>query len=351
MGGDKGLATNVEGTLVAAREDGQRVILVGDLAMMEAELKRQGGAELVANGRITLKHASEVVDMGEKPAVAVRKKKDSSMRVACDLVKQGDACAAFSTGNSGAMMAVALLVFSRVKGVSRPCIATPFPHSGPGRVGLVVDAGANTDCDPQQLFQFGLMGECFSRLMYGVQEPTVGVLSNGSEDSKGTDLTRGALELFRAFEASDGHRGFLGHVEASDCAAGRVSVLVTDGFTGNISLKMMESTAKSVVNQIKEGYSRAGILGKLGGLLSKGVFDDLRARTDPREFGAAPLLGLRYPGYIGHGSSDAYAIRRGISTAGSDRSLSLANEIEALIEKSKHLFDDESGDHLEAASA
>lgn len=344
MGGDRGLATNVEGALSAARDDGARVLLVGDESAIEAEIKKQGGDSLVANGRVSIRHAPEVVAMDEKPAVAVRKKKESSMRIACDLVKQGEACAAFSTGNSGAMMAVALLVFGRVRGVTRPCIATPFPHPGPGRVGLVVDAGANTECDPQMLLQFGLMGECFSRRMYDIASPTVGVLSNGSEDSKGTDLTRGALELFRSYAASQNRDNFLGHVEAADCAAGKVSVLVTDGFTGNISLKMMESAAKSVVNQIKDGYARAGLLGKLGGLLSKGVFDDLKARTDPREFGAAPLLGLRFPGYIGHGSSDAYAIRKGISTCGSDRSLSTVIDIENVIAIAKDVFEDGEGE-------
>ncbi len=348
MGGDRGLATNVEGALWAARDDGSRVVLVGDEAAITAEVQKQGGDKMVASGRVAIRHATEVVAMDEKPAVAVRKKKNSSMRIACDLVKQGEACAAFSTGNSGAMMAVALLVFSRVRGVSRPCIATPFPHPGPGRVGLVVDAGANTECDPQQLLQFGLMGECFSRRMYDITKPTIGVLSNGTEDSKGTDLTRGALELFRGFCAAEGTDNFLGHVEAGDCAAGRVSVLVTDGFTGNISLKMMESAAKSVVNQIREGYERAGILGKLGGLLSKSVFADLKARTDPREFGAAPLLGLRFPGYIGHGSSDAYAIRKGIVTCGSDRSLSIAADIERAVDRAKQIFEETPN---EAASA
>lgn len=306
MGGDHGLAPNVEGAIAAARDDGAHVILVGDEAALLSAIEQHGASDLITRGLLAVRHAPDVVDMDEKPAVAARRKKDSSMRRATDLVEAGEACGVISAGNSGAMMATALLVFGRIDGVARPAIGTMLPSTS-GLVHLV-DAGANIDCEPLHLAQWAVLSSIFVEHSYGIVRPRVGVMANGEEESKGTALTRATLALLRELPSIN----LLGHVEGRDLNAGTVDVVVTDGFTGNVILKTGEGVFRFVMSEIKRGYTGGTVKEKLGGALSASMFERLRKKLDPREFGAAPLLGLARPAFVAHGSSDAYATRRGI---------------------------------------
>lgn len=306
MGGDHGVGPNIEGALAAIREEGAQVVLVGDEALLQRELQQRNASGLL-HGPLRIRHAPEAIDMDEKPATAVRRKRASSMRVACELAKNGEACGALSAGNSGAMMAVGLLVFGRVPGVSRPCIAAAFPTRARAGFSVLVDAGANTECSPEHLFQFGVMGAAYLERAFGAAAPVLGVLANGTEDSKGTELTRAALTLFRRTDLQ-----FIGHCEGNQVLFGAVDVVVTDGFSGNILLKTGEGVARFFVETLRTGFERGGPILKLAGLASRGMFRRMKAILDYREFGAAPLLGLGGTAFIAHGSSDAYAIRRAI---------------------------------------
>lgn len=310
MGGDVGVSVNVAGAVESVRLDGANVILVGDESLVRAELEARQGAGLLDNGRVVIRHAPEVVDMDEKPGVALRKKKQSSMRVTCDLVKSGEAGAALSAGNSGAMMAVALFVIGRIPGVMRPCIATVFPSRHPSGMSLLLDAGANVDCTPEHLVQFAIMADVYTRQQFGEESPSLGLIANGSEETKGTDLTRAAFRLLSQTDLN-----FVGYIESNCLSRGEPRIAVTDGFTGNIILKTAEGAQQFVTQQLKAGYVHGGILAKLGGLLSKPMFNALKEKFDPREYGAAPLLGLSAPAYIAHGKSDAFAIRRAVTLA------------------------------------
>jgi phosphate acyltransferase len=330
MGGDAGLAPNVAGAVGAARSEKTPVILVGDEAPLRAAVELAGGADLLADGLLRIQHAPDVVHMDDKPSTAARKKKESSMRVACDLVARGEASGAISAGNSGAMMATALLVFGRIDGVLRPAIGTMLPARSPTGLVHLVDAGANIECQPLHLAQWAVLGATYVRHIYDVPLPRIGVLSNGEEESKGTELTRSTLSLVKRLPAVI-PVDVVGYVEGRDLNDGVVDVVVTDGFTGNVMLKTAEGVFRFVTQQIREGYDEGSPLEKLGGALSRPVFDRLRKRLDPREFGAAPLLGLARPAFIAHGSSDAYAIRRGIgavrSYAAHDLSVRIADAI------------------------
>lgn len=313
MGGDHGASPNVEGAAAAVRHEGASVLLVGDEAVLRMEIERAGAGDLVAAGVLQLRHAPDVVAMDDKPAVAARKKKESSMRVACDLVEKGEACGALSAGNSGAMMATSLLVFGRIDGVLRPAIGTMLPSRTPSGLVLLVDAGANIDCEPAQLAQWAVLGAVYARHSLGAMRPRIGVLANGEEESKGTELTRATLALVKRLAATESVPFEpVGHVEGRDLNAGTVDVVITDGFTGNVTLKTAEGVFRFVTQKIKDGYEEGSLLEKIGGALSRSMFERMRRRLDPREFGAAPLLGLARPAFIAHGSSDAYAIRRGI---------------------------------------
>lgn len=331
MGGDHGARPNVEGAVAAARHEGASVIVVGDEAVLRAEFDRAGAGDLVQSGRLRLHHAPDVVAMDDKPALAARKKKESSMRLACDLVERGEACGALSAGNSGAMMAVSLLVFGRIDGVLRPAIGTMLPSATPWGLVHLVDAGANIECEPAHLAQWAVLGATYVSHTHNVPRPRVGIVSNGEEDSKGTELTRGALALLRQLPSSLPLE-VLGYVEGRDLNRGTVDVVVTDGFTGNVMLKTAEGVFKFVTAQIKDGFEQASIVEKIGGALSKPVFDRMKAKLDPREFGAAPLLGLARTAFIAHGSSDAYAIRRGIGAVRASAHFDVGGRMAAAIQ-------------------
>ena len=296
MGGDHAPGAIVQGAINAARK-GIPVVLVGPEARVREELARHRAGHALP---IEVRHASEVVDMSDHPGQAMRRKKDNSIRVCFELVRDGRACAAVSAGNSGAVMAGAIFVLGRPEGVERPAIVTVLPalKGSP----IMLDMGAVVDCKPSHLVQFALMGEVYARRVLGVARPRVAVLSNGEEDSKGTELTRTAAAALRRAPLH-----FVGYCEGRDLLTGEFDVIVTDGFTGNVALKTMEGTARVVGEYLKRALHSTTV-SKIGGLLSKAALDGMKRRLDWREVGGAPLLGVNGVGFISHGRSDALAI-------------------------------------------
>jgi len=304
MGGDLAPVAIVQGAVDCARLDQIPVILVGDEAAIKSLIVKCGASSLLDNSMLSIVQSEGAIAMEEKPSAALRKK-GSSMHVACDLVATGTACGALSAGNSGAMMAIATLQIGRIEGVLRPAIAALFPT----RKGfcVVTDAGANVDCSPEMLAQFARLGAAFSKAFFGIENPRVAVISNGEEEGKGTDLTRATLAIIRSSDIL-----CEGYCEGRDIFEGRVDVAVCDGFTGNVLLKTAEGTAKHFARSIKEAVQSSNLIVRLGALLMRPAFNRVKAKMDPREYGAAPLLGLKAPVFIAHGNSDAYAIRKAI---------------------------------------
>jgi glycerol-3-phosphate acyltransferase PlsX len=303
MGGDNAPAVEVEGAVAAARESGIAVTLVGDAERVRQELAKHNCKGL----DITVKHASEVVGMHDSPSDAVRKKKDSSIRVAFDLVKNGEAVAVVSAGNSGATMAAGMFVLKRIKGIDRPAIAQIFPTLR-GKT-LVLDVGGNVDCKPLHLVQFAIMGEVYARFVMGVENPRIGLLSNGEEESKGNDLTRETSSLLK-----NTHLDYFGYVEGRDIFNGMIDVVVCDGFVGNVVLKVSEGLAEAVGKMLREEIKQS-ILSKIGYLLSRKAFVNFKKKIDYSEYGGAPLLGIDGVGMICHGGSNPKAIKNAIRFA------------------------------------
>jgi len=279
------------------------VVLVGDSALLMAELEKRNALDLP----ISIVNASQVVTMDESPSVAVRKKKDSSIRVAFDLVKKGEADAVVSAGNSGAAMATAMLVLKRLPGVDRPAIATVVPTLK-GR-SVVVDVGANVDCKPVHLAQFAVMGEVYARDILGIARPQVGLLSNGEEEGKGNELTRETHKMLK-----ESGLNYVGYIEGRDIYSGDVDVVACDGFVGNIFLKTSEGLADAIGKMLKEELKKS-ILSMIGYLLARGSFRAFRKKVDYSEYGGAPLLGINGVGFISHGGSNANAIKNAIKFA------------------------------------
>ena len=300
MGGDHAPGAIVQGAINAARK-GLAVTLVGSDAVVRAELAKHHAGKALP---ITVHHASEVIDFHDHPGTAMRRKKDNSIRVCFDLVKAGAACGMVSAGNSGAVMAGAIFVLGRPDGVERPAIVSVIP--GLKGQPLLLDMGANVDCKPIHLVQFALMGDVYARRVLGVHRPRVAVLSNGEEESKGTDLTRAASAALKRSKLD-----FAGYCEGRDLLTGEFDVIVTDGFTGNVALKTMEGTAKVVGEHLKRAIM-SSTMSKLGGLLAKTAFAEMKRRMDWREIGGAPLLGVDGVGFISHGRSDALAMENAI---------------------------------------
>jgi len=304
MGGDHAPGAIVEGALRATEDHQIPVLLVGDQEAIRRELERVGGKE---SSLLMIRHTTESIDMGESPIAALRGKPDSSLRVAIELVKAGEAGAVVSAGNSGAMLALAVTILGTLKGVDRPAIVTAIPTLG-GHACLL-DAGANTECKPLHFVQFAIMGEVYARLVRGVASPRVGVLSNGEEDSKGTDTTRLAHALLTRAPIN-----YIGYVEGRDLNNGKVDVVVTDGFTGNVALKTLEGFAHFLQGQLRTVFA-TNLRGKLAYLLIRHAFADLRASLDPSEVGGAPLLGTDGLAIIAHGASSPKAIKNAIRVA------------------------------------
>ncbi|MFI5284849.1 MAG: phosphate acyltransferase PlsX [Candidatus Dormibacteria bacterium] len=304
MGGDQAPAEIVRGAVRAASEHGITVTLVGKRETIEAEL---GDAGAAIGDRLDIVDAREVVEMHEHPANAVRAKQDSSLVRSCALVADGLARGVVSAGNSGAMLAAALFTIKRIPGISRPAIGASFPSEG-GQT-FILDVGANTDCKPEWLAQFAVMGDVYARTMLGIERPRVGLLSNGEESEKGSELVQAAHPLIAALPIN-----FAGNVEGKDIFRGGCDVVVTDGFTGNVVLKVAEGIGDFLFASIAR-EARKSIGGKVGGALLKPKLRPLRDRVDYRKTGGALLLGVAGEVVIAHGRSDAEATMNAIRVA------------------------------------
>ena len=303
MGGDRAPAEPVAGALLAHRELGLQVALVGAPELLRQELAHHGpvpsGIELVA--------ASEAIAMDEPPVQAVRQKKDASINVAMDLVKRGVASAAVSAGNTGAVMASALLNLGRVPGIERPAIGTMAPYNTTGI--LVLDVGANADCKPSYLVQFAHMGSVYMEKVYGLERPRVGLLNIGEEPAKGNELTQ---EVYGLLSESGLH--FVGNIEPDRIQHGVAEVIVTDGFTGNIAVKSAEGVADFIFSQLKTAIlSRPQY--RLAALVLRPALLRMRRQMDYGEYGGAPLLGVNGVVIVAHGRADAPAVKNALRTA------------------------------------
>lgn len=304
MGGDLGVSVNVEGAVAAAREYPVSMTLVG----IESEIAKHLKAYDVASLDINIHHAPEAVDMDEAPSIALRRKKHSSIRKGLELVRKAEADAFVSAGNTGAVMATALVVLGSLPGVERPAIALLLP-SLTGK-SILLDAGANVDCKPKHLLQFAIMGNVYACYILGKEEPKVGLLSIGEEESKGNELTK---EAFKALE-EEPSLAFIGNVEGRDVFNGRVDVIVCDGFTGNVALKTSEAVAEFFSVLLQQEFSR-DLKSRVSYFLMKGALARLKKRVDPAEIGGAPLLGVDGVCIISHGHSTSKAIKNAIRVA------------------------------------
>jgi glycerol-3-phosphate acyltransferase PlsX len=305
MGSDRAPKPEIEGVLLAARHYGVKILLVGPEELLRREL---AGHSPARNLPIEIVNATEVIGMHEKASQAVRTKRDSTLRVGLRLVKEGKAAGFVTAGNTGAAMATAKMVLGVLPGVDRPALATVFPTSA-GKAAIMVDVGANVDCKPQNILQFAVMGEIYYRAIFDVPRPSVGLLSIGEEESKGNDLTRSAFPLLKEMPFN-----FIGNVEGRDLYNGRVDVIVCDGFVGNVALKISEGLVEAVRFLLKESL-RSTITSQVGYLLSRKAFVDFKKRLDYTEYGGAPLLGLKGVAIVGHGASNANAIKNAIRVA------------------------------------
>lgn len=305
MGGDYAPAVTVEGAIEAVIESkGLSVILVGNETELNNELKSRD----YPVSSITIRHASQIVDMGESPISALRRKKDSSIKIAVELVKSGEADAMVSAGNSGVIMATALLILGKLRGVERPAIAAVMPTLK--GLFVLIDAGANVDCRATHLLQFAIMGEAYARNIFNIKSPKIGLLGIGEEDVKGNELTREAFKLLK-----NSGTNFIGNIEGKDIFMGDADVVVCDGFVGNIALKISEGLAEAVAKMLKREISDR-TSGRIGYLLLKDALKNFKKKTDYSEYGGAPLLGISKPCIISHGRSPAKAIKNAIKLAG-----------------------------------
>jgi glycerol-3-phosphate acyltransferase PlsX len=305
MGGDHAPRAEVEGAVLAAREyPDVRIILVGIEDKVRPELDRLRHRDLP----IEIVGATDVVTMTDSPSHAFRRKKDSSLHVAARLVRDGKADALVSAGNTGAAMTVARFVLGTLPSVDRPALAWAFPNIKE-KVSVMLDVGANVDSKPLHIEQFAVMGEVYYRALWGVKRPRVALLSIGEEDMKGNDLTREAAALLKQSSIN-----FVGNVEGRDVFRGNVDVIVCDGFIGNIALKLSEGLVEHIGGMLKKAI-KSSLTSQIGYALSKKAFDAFRKRTDYAEYGGAPLLGVRGVTIIGHGRSNATAVKNAVRVA------------------------------------
>ncbi|HEX7926634.1 MAG TPA: phosphate acyltransferase PlsX [bacterium] len=303
MGGDFAPRAIVEGAARASREPGMEILLVGDQDRIAAELRRWRHNPQ----QLRIHHTPDVVGMDDAPTAVLRERPKASIRLVCELVKEGKAQAAVSAGNSGAFMVAAKHVLGTLPGIDRPAIATTLPLKRGATV--LIDSGANVDCKPHYLVQFGTMGTMFARRVLAVQSPRVGLLNNGTEPGKGNELARAAFDLLQAAPL-----GFVGNVEARDLFRGKADVIVCDGYVGNLVLKSAEAVGAQMRLLTKESLARSP-LAWLGYLLVRGFAKELAKRTDYHQVGGSPLLGLKEVAIVCHGSSSARTILAGVRVA------------------------------------
>jgi glycerol-3-phosphate acyltransferase PlsX len=303
MGGDNSPCYEVDGAVMAARKWQIPIVLVGQSELVAEELAKHDTQGL----DIRVEHASEIIGMHDSASDAVRKKKDSSIRVSFNLVKEGRVNAVVSTGNSGATMAAGMFVLKRIPGIDRPAIATLVPNLEDQT--LVLDVGGNVDCKPPHLVQFALMGSVYAAQMLGKNSPRIGLLSNGSEESKGNELTREANQILKRTSLN-----YVGYTEGRDIYNAKVDVVVCDGFVGNVVLKVSEGLAEAIGSILRKEFG-SRLLSKLGYLLAKPALKAFKKKVDYAEYGGAPLLGIQGTAMICHGSSNPRAIMNAIKMA------------------------------------
>ncbi|MEW6239918.1 MAG: phosphate acyltransferase PlsX [Chloroflexota bacterium] len=327
MGSDEHPRPDVEGAVMAAREYGVEVVLVGDESKIGPALAAQNPGGLP----IRVVHAPEMLtmkDKGEELAFKARHRDaQNSMAVGIDLVKRGEADVFVTAGNTGAAMVTALFRLGRLRGVDRPALAPVFPTATGSCV--VLDIGANPDCKPENLLQFAIMGSIYAEKVRGVKNPRVGLVSNGEEEGKGNELVRGATPLLKQARLN-----YFGNVEGKEVIGGKVDVAVTDGFVGNVMLKTSEAVAKLIVDKIREAIKSGGVLALIGGALVKPALTRIKKLLDPSEEGAAPLLGVNGLVFIGHGRSDALAVKNAVRVAKNAAEARVLDAMKAAIEES-----------------
>ncbi|MBI5743340.1 MAG: phosphate acyltransferase PlsX [Elusimicrobia bacterium] len=323
-GGDFGLKPNIEGALLAAKKLGHEVILVGRDPEIREELRRLGED---APARISIVHAPQLVEMSAEPVEECRSKPDSSLMVAAGLVHEGKADAFVSAGNSGAIMVASLLKIKRIPGVIRPAIAAPLPtYKG---TSLLLDAGANMDSKPWHLAQFAVMGSVYISSLFATENPTVGLLSIGEEETKGNALVQETIPLIKNMGVN-----FIGPVEGRDIPEGLADVVVTDGFTGNVALKLYEGTAKVVFKMLKEQIMRKFTY-KIGALLMRKLFRDMKLKMSVDVYGGAPLLGVNGVVIVCHGRVTANAIFNALRVSGELAAAGMVEHIRKRMEQVK----------------
>jgi glycerol-3-phosphate acyltransferase PlsX len=327
MGSDNFPIPDVQGAVSAAREYGVEIILVGEAAKIQSVL------DLADTGNLPIRvvQASEMLTMNDKGEDLVMKARhkeaQNSMAISLDLLKNGEADAFVTAGNTGAAMVTSLFRLGRIRGVDRPALAGPFPTA----MGIcnVVDIGANPDCKPENLLQFAIMGSVYAEKVRGVNQPRVGLISNGEEAGKGSELVKEAYPLLK-----NANINFIGNVEGKEIFNGHADVAVTDGFTGNVFLKSTEAVAKLLIEKIRESIKGGGPLAMLGGALIRPAMGKVRRMLDPSEEGAAPLLGVNGLVFIGHGRSDALAIKSAVRVAKEAAESKVLDAIKSAIEES-----------------
>jgi glycerol-3-phosphate acyltransferase PlsX len=326
MGGDNAPQAIVAGAVQAAQDFRVGIILVGVEQVVREELDKYTRAKALP---IEIRNATEVVDMLDSPATVFRRKKDSSIRVANELVKSGEAAAVFSAGHTGAAMSTSLFVLGRVEGVERPAIATFMPTVK--GTSIVLDVGANVDCKPNHLLQFAIMGEVYAKYLLKNPNPRVGLLSIGEEETKGNELTKEAFKLL-----TETSLNFIGNVEGRDVMFGSADVVVCDGFIGNVVLKVSEAVAEAVGLFLKDGIEKS-LSSKLGYLLMRPAFRSLKRKVDYAEYGGAPLVGINGISIISHGRSSGLAVRNAIRVAADLAASEVNKHIREDIEKNMEL--------------
>jgi glycerol-3-phosphate acyltransferase PlsX len=336
MGGDHGPAVTIPAAIAFLKREAEaELILVGLEDVIRAELKKHHADTLT---RITIQHASEQVTMGDPLEVALRRKKDSSMRVAVEQVKDGKAHAAVSAGNTGALMAVSRYVLKTMAGVDRPAICSIMPNQKGGPT-YMLDLGANVDCEPHHLHQFAIMGSVLVSAMEGIPRPTIGLLNVGTEDIKGNDVVKLTAKLLQA-DHDRGALNFFGNVEGNDIFKGTTDLVVCDGFVGNVTLKAVEGVARFFKNVLTTEFKR-NIFTLLGALIARSALKAITNRLNPSRYNGASLLGLRGLVFKSHGGADAYsfewAIRRAYEAAKNDVQAHLATMIAELMPRSAQL--------------
>ncbi len=303
MGGDNAPVEIVKGCIAAAGQTEHEILLVGKEDLLWAAIREQVRDKGPSN--LGVVHASEVIETEEAPVRAIRSKKDSSMVVGLQMVKDGEADLFFSAGNSGALMAGGLFILGRIRGIDRPAIAAAVPAlNAPGSFTLMVDSGANSDCKPNNLLEFAWMGSIYSEKVYGIERPRVGLLNMGVEAGKGPLSIKAAYDMLGKAKSIR----FIGNVEAREVPLGACDVLACDGFAGNVLLKTMEGTGKGIMHLVKEKILGGGLLAKLGAAMLSAQLKDLRSVADYSEYGGAPILGVRGAVIKMHGSADAKAV-------------------------------------------